>query len=161
MKKILILSIAILMLSCNQNKKEIKNDTVVATIKSVEFDWLIGDWERLNEKQGKQTFEHWKKNNEKKYSGFAYTLQGKDTIWQEKMELLSTDGNWKLAVKSPEEKVATIFKMANKSESEFTCENNEIEFPNKIRYWKNGDKLNASVATPEMEIPFEFKRINK
>ena len=161
MKKILILSIAILMLSCNQNKKEIKNDTVVATIKSVEFDWLIGDWERLNEKQGKQTFEHWKKNNDNQYSGFAYTLQGKDTVWQEKMELIATDGNWNLVVKSPEEKESTIFKMTHKSDSEFTCENHEIEFPNKIKYWKNGDHFNASVSNAKMEIPFEFKRINK
>ena len=51
--------------------------------------------------------------------------------------------------------------MTNHSENEFTCENTEIDFPNKIRYWKNGDKINASVSNTEMEIQFELKRLNE
>lgn len=44
------------------------------------------------------------------------------------------------------------------NQNEFTCENNEIDFINKIKYFKNGDKTNASVSNSEMEIVFEFEK---
>jgi len=53
-----------------------------------DFDYLIGDWERTNEKEGKKTFEHWLQNTEALYTGIGYTLQNKDTIWKEQMQLI-------------------------------------------------------------------------
>jgi len=57
MKKILILLIGILIISCNQTKKEkqvaeIKSTTTIE--KSENFDWLLGKWKRLNEEEGKE-----------------------------------------------------------------------------------------------------------
>jgi len=43
----------------------------------------------------------------------------------------------------------------------FTCENEVLDFPKKIKYWKNGDKINALVSGDGMEITFEFERIFK
>jgi hypothetical protein len=53
---------------------------------------------------------------------------------------------------------AIWFKGISHSVDEFICENKEIDFPNKIKYWKNGNKLNASVSSPDVEIPFEFEK---
>jgi hypothetical protein len=36
-----------------------------------------------------------------------------------------------------------------------------IDFPNKIKYWKNGARLNASVSNSAIEISFEFEKMNK
>ena len=148
-------------MSCNQDKKKsVITETVEIDKKSNNFDWLIGKWERLNEEEGKNTFENWEKISNTEYSGIGFTMQNGDTIKQEKIQLINTGEKWNLTVKVPEEMESISFKMTNHSENEFTCENTEIDFPNKIRYWKNGDKINASVSNTEMEIQFEFKKLD-
>ena len=162
MRKILILLIGVLIISCNQSKKEsINTETVELAKESNNFDWLIGQWERINEEEGKNTFENWEKVSNTEYSGIGFTMQNGDTIKQEIIQLINTNEKWNLTVKVPEEMESITFKMTNHSENEFTCENTEIDFPNKIRYWKNGDKINASVSNSEMEIQFEFKKLNE
>lgn len=162
MKKLLILFFGILIVSCNGHKKEIlEKKTEEIASEQTSFDWLLGDWERLGEKEGKRTFEKWQKINANEYSGIGFTMKDKDTVWQETMKLVDTNGTWNLVVKAPDEIKPTLFKMTNHTDNEFTCENHEIEFPNKIKYWKNGDKMNALVSNPEMEIPFEFEKLKK
>ena len=162
MKKILILSIGFLIISCNQSKKKsLKIETPELTEKSTNFDWLLGEWERLNEEEGKKTFENWNKISNTEYSGIGFTMQNGDTLKQEQIQLINTGGKWNLTVKVPEEVEPITFKMTNHSDDEFTCENIEIDFPNKIRYWKNGNKINASVSNTEMEIQFEFEKLKK
>ena len=163
MKKILILLIGMVM-SCNQTKKEkqkeeIKFETMIE--KSENFDWLLGKWKRLNEEEGKETFENWNKLNETEYSGIGFTIQNGDTIKQEKIRLTKTSGKWDLTVKIPEESESITFNGISHNETEFTCENNEIDFPNKIKYWKNGNRINAMVSGGGMETPFEFEKLNK
>ncbi len=51
--------------------------------------------------------------------------------------------------------------MAHFNEQEFTCENKELDFPKKIKYWKNGDRINALVSGDDLEISFEFERITE
>jgi hypothetical protein len=162
MKNIGLLLIGLITLSCNQSKKEsqeinIKSTTSIETTKN--FNWLLGKWQRLNEEEGKDTFENWEKINNTEYAGIGFTMQNGDTIQQEKITLKKENKKWNLIVKAPEETEPTTFKGANFNENEFTCENNEIEFPNKIRYWKNGYKLNATVSADDFEINFEFEKL--
>ena len=162
MRKILVLLIGVLIISCNQSKKEsINTETVELTAESNNFDWLLGEWERLNEEEGKKTFEKWEKISDAEYIGIGFTMQNGDTILQEKIQLIYTSEEWNLTVKVAQEMESVMFKMTNHSENEFTCENKRIDFPNKIRYWKNGNNINASVSNAEMEIQFEFGKLNK
>ena len=128
---------------------------------SENFDWLLGKWKRLNEEEGKETFENWGKVSVNEYSGIGFTMQNGDTIKQENIQLIKVDKKWNLVVKVPDEAESITFKMTQFNEKEFVCENHEIDFPNKIKYWKNGYRINASVSNSEMEIPFEFERISK
>ena len=163
MKKILILLIGILIISCNQTKKENKKTDVKSTTTveiSENFDWLLGKWKRLNEEEGKETFENWKKIRETEYSGIGFTMQNGDTIKQEKIRLTKINGKWNLNVKVPEESELITFNGISHNENEFTCENIEIDFPNKIKYWKNGNRINAMVSGGEMKIQFEFVKLN-
>jgi hypothetical protein len=34
-----------------------------------------------------------------------------------------------------------------------------LDFPKLIKYWKNGNKINALVAGDSLKLSFEFKRI--
>ncbi|MBP2833354.1 hypothetical protein J8281_14255 [Aquimarina sp. U1-2] len=156
-------------MSCNENKKENKNSEKQQTEtkhteieqKTNNFDWLVGKWKRLDEEEGKETFENWAKNSETEYSGIGFTMQNNDTIKQERMILQKNNGKWELNVKVPDEPESVTFRMTEHNEKEFVCVNNEIDFPNKIHYWKTGDRINATVSNSEMEIPFEFERLSE
>lgn len=162
MKKVLIIVIGVFIIACNQSKKsEQKSNKQLTTIieKIENFDWLLGKWKRINETEGKETFEKWNKIGETEYSGIGFTMQNGDTIKQEHIRLIKSNKKWNLTVKVPEESESITFNGTSHNDNEFTCENNDIDFPNKIKYWKNGQKINAAVSNSEMEISFEFKKI--
>ncbi|MDO6738651.1 DUF6265 family protein [Wenyingzhuangia sp. 2_MG-2023] len=156
MKKLTILCLLLLAIACNQKQSKKENTT---RLKTENFDWLLGKWQRLNESEGKETYENWHKVNENTYAGIGFTLQNGDTIKQENMRLFKTNGKWNLAVKTLDESEETYFNGVQHNANQFSCENKEIEFPNEIKYWKNGDNINASVSGSGMEINFEFVKI--
>lgn len=44
--------------------------------------WLLGDWQRTNDEEGKSTFETWEQVNDSTYVGMGYTLMDKDTVFK-------------------------------------------------------------------------------
>lgn len=163
MKALLPFIIICLMLSCTAAEKESTKQSNKQVEKSASqednFNWLLGNWKRLNETAGKETFETWKKISASEYFGLGYTLQNGDTIFQEHMQLLKTDKSWDLTVKQPQESTSVTFKGTSHTDNAFTCENKKHDFPTKIKYWKNEANINASVSNAEMEIAFEFERM--
>lgn len=123
------------------------------------FDWLLGKWQRTNEKQGKTTFENWEKNNNSEYNGIGFTIQNNDTINQEKMKIVEINGKWNLLVKTLEEKEFTQFEMSEIQEDMFEFKNDTLDFSKLIKYWKKGAEINALLSGNNFEIPFEFKRV--
>jgi len=87
-------------------------------------------------------------------------MQNKDTLKQEKIRLVKSGGKWDLEVQPQDEPQPIIFNMTSYSDQEFICENKTLDFPKLIKYWKDGNKINALVEGDNMEIPFEFERIN-
>lgn len=160
MKKSLLLLFSVLALSCNyQNKPSTK--LVDENNDYENFDWLLGNWERTNNDEGKMTFETWKKENDSLYIGFGYTLSEADTVSQEQMAVLKDEGKWQLEVLAPGDSIVTIFKITTQKKSEFIAENKNNEFPVKIEYKKAGKELKAIVSNSEFEIPFDFKQIRE
>ena len=159
MKKPLILFLLFTILSCTQSPPEnIKSTTT--TTKSVDYTWLLGNWKRVNEKEGKETFETWDKISDTEYAGIGYTMQKGDTISQEKMRLTKSGEHWDIIVSLGQEVESVIFKGESHTDTEFVFVNPENDFPNKIKYWKSGDKLLAAISSTEMEISFEFEKIS-
>jgi len=162
MKKIVFLLCSSLIISCSDKPKDktLTNETVKSEVElSENFDWLLGDWKRLNNDEGNETFENWKKINETEYLGIGFTLKNGDTISQEKMELTKTNNQWNLAVSFPTEKNATVFKVTQIENKSFTCENEQNDFPKKIHYWFDNKNIKAKISNSEMEIDFEFEKI--
>lgn len=167
MKRTFILLISILVLSCNQNTKSNQNENLETEFNkenktdiTENLDWLTGNWKRLNEEAEKETFEKWEKISPSEYSGIGFTIQKGDTVSQEKMEIIETSGKWTLFVKMPDEKEATSFEMNELKNNEFICVNDSVDFPKKIKYWLDGDKMKAEISNDEIKIPFEFEKIN-
>ncbi|MDH0674141.1 MULTISPECIES: DUF6265 family protein [unclassified Empedobacter] len=156
LKFIAIILTAFAFTMCNTKQNENKETT---TTKSENFDWLLGKWQRTNEKQGKTTFENWEKISDSEYSGIGFTIQKNDTISQETMRILETDGKWNLLVKIPKEKEFIKFEMSEIKEDKFEFKNDTLDFPKLIKYWKKGDKINALVSGDSLKLSFEFKRL--
>lgn len=156
---LLIIALVVFIVSCKNNSTEKSNNESPAVTEN--FDWLIGNWQRINEEEGKETYETWNKVNNTKYIGVGFTMQNSDTIWKENIKLLKSDDNWNFEVSVMNEYSPTVFKLTNISDESFTCENELNEFPKKIKYFKNEDKISAVISGGETKVLFEFERLIK
>ncbi|QLE00260.1 hypothetical protein HX109_01270 [Galbibacter sp. BG1] len=162
MKTTCLLLALLLLFACQPDKKQNKKEEAIPVITDsevVSFNWLLGKWKRLNEEEGKETFEVWEKLNPSKYVGLGFTMQSGDTIWQEQIKLEKDEKNWNFKVKSPDEASFTIFKVTAIRENSFECENKDIEFPNSIKYDLEASHLKATVSGGEMQINFDFEKL--
>lgn len=105
----------------------------------------MGDWKRVNEAEGLQTFESWRKNSGKEYEGLGFTLKLNDTIFIEEMLLQQDSGQWSLIITGGDNQ-PTTFKVIVVEKKKFVAENLANEFPQKIRYFKNAANLNAVIS---------------
>lgn len=161
MKKMLLLCSS-LILSCSDKPKEKiqTSETVNSEIKASEnFDWLLGNWKRVNDEAENETFESWQKINDSEYQGVGFTLKNGDTISQEKMQLVKHNNQWNLSISLPSEPQATVFKVTKIDSQSFVCENELNDFPKKIEYWFEGKNLKAKISNSDMEIAFDFEKI--
>lgn len=152
-----------LIVSCQSKtdkSRNISTSTPIIIKTHESFDWLLGKWKRNNDKPGNKTFENWTKISNTEYVGTGFTMQANDTIQKEQMRLVKKN-TWVLQVKTSEEKNVTSFKIIMFSNDKFSCENLNNDFPNTITYWKNGDKLNASIKGGTLEIGFEFEKLSR
>ncbi len=117
-------------------------------------DFLIGTWERINDESNKKTYEIWKKD----FSGLGFTLRDKDTVFKEKLNIVTKKNNQYLKVTGVNQQ-PTFFVITTLTENSFTCENSQNEFPKKISYWLENETLNAKVANDDFAIDFVFKKI--
>ncbi|MGI0108051.1 hypothetical protein [Salinimicrobium sp. WS361] len=77
------------------------------------------------------------------------------------MKLVELNNTWNLEITGKGELKPTIFKVTNIEKEQFTSENPNNEFPKLIKYAFEDEILKARISGGEMEIPFEFKRIQK
>ena len=129
------------------------------TNKAEDFDWLVGDWKRVNAEEDFKTFESWQKNK-KEYAGFGYTMLENDTIFQEDLRLYKENDLWTLEVTGVNED-PTPFVLSELKPEYFVAENDTNEFPKKIIYKLQNDTLKANVSTAEFDVDFEFVKIQE
>ncbi len=127
--------------------------------KSVDFDWLLGKWERIENNASSSTFETWKKNDSQ-YIGHGYVLSGTDTIWQEHMVLQQQKENWVFTVSTPGNDQPVGFSLTEFDSLRFTVSNPQHDFPKNIHYQLKGEDLHASVVGDSTELTYHFKLID-
>lgn len=136
----------------------IKHSFAEETLLSSEFDWLLGDWKRMNDRPGRSTFEHWTRISSSEYRGLGYTLRNGDTIFKEHIKLHLDKGKWIFEVSGVNED-PTLFLVTRKAKSSFTCENDKNEFPKYIEYYLDGRKLKARIYGDGQEVEFSFEKL--
>ncbi len=159
-KLFLLLLLSISSISCNIKPRQdeaAKDETNTV----VNFDWLLGEWQRVNEKEDRATYEYWHKVSSDEYAGLGFTIKDGDTLQQEQIKLQLKGRTWALIVKTTADGDEVLFKMSAQTDSSFICENITHDFPTEIKYWIEGAQLNASVSGGEMVIPFVFERLKQ
>jgi len=148
----------LVLVSCKtETEKEIIPD-----VEDPKFSWLIGQWQRIDDEPGRKTFENWSLNDIGHYTGYGYTLQENDTVFEEQLAIKpenktskSADNSWILEVTGVNQS-PTIFKVEQWDMDSFTAVNLDNEFPTHIKYAISKDTLNALVSNEEMNIEFTF-----
>lgn len=151
MKAIYLFFLAFCLLACKSSSSP--------KVEKHNLDWLVGDWIRTNDDEGKTTYESWKKIDENAYKGIGFTLQGGDTSSQERMDFLYLNDAWSLFIVPEPGAAAETFYMKEMQKNSFTFRNDTVDFPNEIRYWIEGEQLHAVIANEEFEVPFVFERL--
>lgn len=130
----------------------------VESVRASEFNWLLGDWKRMNDRPGRSTFEHWTRISNSEYRGLGYTLRNGDTIFKEYIKLHLDKGEWIFEVSGVNED-PTLFQVTRKTRLSFTCENEKNEFPKYIEYSKVGRTLKARIFGGDQEVEFSFTKL--
>lgn len=152
MKNTILLSLILALTSCNSNNG-------VQDAATENFDWLLGDWKRTNEEDGKETYERWHQKDGSEYKGIGFTLQNGDTISKEEMSLLLQDNKWSFVVKTAKDKEPITFNITEIKSNSFVSINDSVDFPREIKYWMDGNKLKAQVSNDFIMLPFDFETI--
>ena len=127
-----------------------------ASVKSL--DWLVGTWERTNNKPGYMTIEHWKWDGEESLAGSGVLLKGTDTVFVEKLKIVVSNGVLNYVADVPENKSLVYFPFTAQGKTSFACENPRHDFPKKITYDLTDRSLKAVVSAGERSIVYDFKR---
>lgn len=120
--------------------------------------WLLGTWQREQTKPGRTAHERWEKISDKEWKGYGVTLQGTDTAFVEKLSLVVKDDKIYYVADVPENQAPVYFTITSITATGFVCENPKHDFPKKISYQLNGDKLLAEISGGEQSMQFHFRR---
>ncbi len=140
MKNYFLLFFVITLFSCKKAQKPKPN-------------WLVGKWERVNEKPGKSTFDFWNKD----LTAIGFTLKESDTIFKEIMSIVTIKDTLHLKIEGVNEK-PTLFKFTQQTDTSFVCENQENEFPKKIHYFLDKQQLKCKISNEEFYVDFVFDK---
>jgi len=112
----------------------------------------------MNDRPGRNTFEHWTRISGSEYQGLGYTLRNGDTIFKETMKLHGDKGTWIFEVSGVNQD-PTPFLVTKKAPKSFTCENEKNEFPKYIEYSLVDNMLKARIYGAGQEVMFSFEKL--
>jgi hypothetical protein len=117
------------------------------------IDWLLGKWEYKT--QNVLVVESWTKKNNGNYAGYSYSLQGKDTVSQEVVEIVLENNKvlYKATVKEQNGGETIPFLLSQSASDSIVFVNEMHDFPQKIVYKK--------VSETSIEAAIEGKIQNK
>ncbi len=167
MKYFLICFCTLSILICCKNNSEKQNSETDLTEENFEkidqLQWLLGTW--TNESGEEFSQETWSKENASSYTAFSFTQVGKETVFSETMALEQKGDSLLLTVltaNQQNEKPVT-FKMVSTENGQFTFENKNHDFPERIVYTNPvKDSLHAwiegTVNGEAKKVDFYFSR---
>lgn len=122
------------------------------------LEWLIGKWTKVNNKPGRSGFEKWESASPGTMKGLGLSLNGTDTVFIEKLQLLARENAIYYVADVAENKALTYFKITAINNNGFTCEDPNHDFPKKIVYEQTGKKLKVTTSGDGKSVEFFFEK---
>lgn len=123
--------------------------------------FLNGTWNQTNiKKPGRSLTEKWTKSGDYEMKGQAVTLQNSDTVFVERITLTIKDNTIYYIADVPQNKQPILFKVTSLTNTSFTCENPEHDFPKKITYELTGIELKATISGNGKSIEYRYVKID-
>ena len=132
----------------------------LATAAEPDFNWLVGHW--CSEEDGRRIDEVWLPQAGGMLLGMSRTVNGGKIESFEFMRIATGAAQTALHVQ-PNGAPPTVFAMTEHGEGWIRFGNAAHDFPNRIEYRREGEKLPAWIAGPgrdgkELKIPFDYRR---
>jgi hypothetical protein len=142
-KNALPLFLFICFISCNSSTSE-KGLNDKNKIQKME--WLLGSWKNISPEG--EMYEIWTKKNDSVYSGHGFMTVNHDTVFSERISLEQKKSGlfYIPVVKNQNAGQSVSFKLVSDSAGQFTFENKEHDFPQRVIYKAAGaDSLYARI----------------
>ncbi|MEP2670112.1 MAG: DUF6265 family protein [Cyclobacteriaceae bacterium] len=120
------------------------------------INWLMGQWERINVKEGRSAHERWEAVNDQELKGWGVSFRGIDTSFMEVLRIVEKEDTLYYVADVPENPNPVFFKFESITETGFVCANPEHDFPKRIEYQLRSDTLKAITSGDGKELIFEF-----
>ena len=124
------------------------------TANSASLDWLVGCWESPDG----SSIEVWVQEQDGSLSGFSAALNGNTIAFYEVLRITQAADDTIAYTAHPAGQSSTTFKAAKTTGNEVTFSNASHDYPQEIRYKREGDKLYASISALNGENPRSFNK---
>jgi hypothetical protein len=115
---------------------------------------LAGDW--VQNKGAIRTEEHWDVPQNGVMTGTSRRSEGNEKQWEEQMRIeAGADGRYTLSVSQSNEP-AVSFAMVRRSSIEIIFANPAHDYPQRIRYWREGPVLKAQISLVDGSRPVDW-----
>ncbi len=143
--------------ACQNNPNSSPKEASSEGPKLEHLDWLAGNWQRINDEEGRKTYESWQKISDKEFRGLGYTLAGADTVFKENLSIVLKEEqpNYVVTGVNP---TPTYFEFIGQDVNAFACTNPENEFPKNIEYIYQNDTIFTTIMGGANSIVFVFVR---
>jgi hypothetical protein len=118
------------------------------------LDWLTGCW-RSDSADGRWTVEQWEKLADGAMSGTGSSGKGSETGNSEVMRI-TLDGNAAIFTASPNGAPPVDFRESQRGSQSITFENPSHDYPQRIRYWREGEALAAETSLKDGSQPMRW-----
>lgn len=160
-KYLLFLVFPLLLNSCKNNSDAEKPKTEITSEKFEKIDqlqWILGTWINQNGEEFSQ--ETWSQESPSSFTAFSFTQVGKETVFAETMALEQKADSLLLTVATakPEQEKPVTFKLISSENGQFTFENKNHDFPQRITYSNPAkDSLHAWI---EGQVDGELRKVD-
>lgn len=122
------------------------------------LNWLQGEWKRLQLPAGRSGHERWVKIADHELKGWGVTMKGMDTAFTEKISIVVKDNLIFYVAETADNKEPVYFAVTKLTTSSFECENPKHDFPKKITYRLEGNRIKAAISGNGKTIDYLFEK---
>ncbi len=117
--------------------------------------WLVGEW-RTDDADGKWTREHWYAMQDGVMFGWSRSGHG-DDVSESEVEQISTRSDPAIFTASPDEQPEASFTEVSRGPRAIAFENAAHDYPQRVRYWRDGDDLMAEISLKDGSKPIQWR----